>query len=372
MDRNMDFYKDIPEDEKKSILAAAAKCGHNDPHINFIGADDTFDFQCQQCGACCMNRGDIILTGWDVFKAAKYLNISCADFLRSYTTRTLGGTSKMPIVLLKTQDDGFCPFLKLDYLDNGKFKCAINPAKPGACASHPIGMMSSMETTADPNDPDNIKTCFIHVSQCPQSKGHGETHVVREWMSHFIDHQEESLTAHHLCVMTGSLLDWQGLYLMTTGFASALEHQRRGEKEKTEDLLLQGFSMVASMAVEYAYAHFDTSKDFLEQAEENRAFLQKEFSVIGTQLYRSMEGVFNDCCDKTLVELLNEGKGTDYEEQIRWLAMNPPRYPGFNVNEAHKRFCEDGDCDSCGYDPTVSYEYPDIDADDMGLGEEYE
>ena len=39
-----------------------------------LGADDTFRFSCKQCGKCCINRDDIILTPFDLFRASKKLN----------------------------------------------------------------------------------------------------------------------------------------------------------------------------------------------------------------------------------------------------------------------------------------------------------
>ena len=258
MDQNMDHFKEISDEEKQAILDAANKCGHEDSRTDFIGADDTFDFQCQQCGGCCMHRGDILLTGWDVFKAAKYLGISTGEFLEKYTKRSLGNFSKMPIVLLKCEDNGFCPFLKFDYLDDGKFKCTINPAKPGACASHPIGMVSSMDMqNLDENGLPEIKTSFIKVTQCEQSKGHNELHVVRDWMKHFIDHKEESLKAHEISVMSADLINWRGMFLMAAGFSAALgpKNLLKPLKENEKDLLIHSYSVVCSLLVEFAYAN---------------------------------------------------------------------------------------------------------------------
>lgn len=337
-ENNMDYFKDISDEEKECILKAAANSGRGtDPGTQFIGADDTFDFQCQQCGGCCMHRGDIILTGWDVFKAAKYLGITCADFLRQYTTRTIGNNSKIPMVLLKSNDDGFCPFLKFDYLDDGKFKCTINPAKPGACASHPIGMVSSMNTdeNADYVDVDNIKTSFIKMTQCPQSQGHNELHVVKDWMKHFTDYREESLKAHELTIMTADLINWRGFFLMAAGFATALGAKKTLEiNEEDQDLLLTSYSMVCSMLIEYAYAHFDTNMDFIEQIDENRAFLKERFEEMETVLYDHIEELFNDVSNKTLGELLKEGENTDLSRQVKWLSENPLRYKGCTMGQA--------------------------------------
>ena len=49
-----------------------------------VGLDDTFSFHCTQCGKCCIHRTDIILSPRDIFKMAKELKLSNADFLRKY------------------------------------------------------------------------------------------------------------------------------------------------------------------------------------------------------------------------------------------------------------------------------------------------
>ena len=33
--------------------------------------DDTFQFQCDQCGKCCINREDILMSPLDMYNAAK-------------------------------------------------------------------------------------------------------------------------------------------------------------------------------------------------------------------------------------------------------------------------------------------------------------
>ena len=64
-----------------------------DPRLNrilqnrdkmLIGIDDTFQFNCNQCGKCCMNREDILCTPKDVFRISKKLGISTYDFIKRY------------------------------------------------------------------------------------------------------------------------------------------------------------------------------------------------------------------------------------------------------------------------------------------------
>ena len=131
-------------EEKLKLLKEAI--GSND--LEFIGIDDSFGFECKQCGKCCMNREDIILNPFDVYNGAKHLGIDVFEFIKKYTYSTLGGQSKIPMLLLKTLSNGFCPLLKFDIKDGGKFKCIIHDAKPNACANHPIGVIRDAKEKA--------------------------------------------------------------------------------------------------------------------------------------------------------------------------------------------------------------------------------
>ena len=37
--------------------------------------EDSFDFRCTCCGACCRNREDILLNAYDVIRIQKYLKM---------------------------------------------------------------------------------------------------------------------------------------------------------------------------------------------------------------------------------------------------------------------------------------------------------
>lgn len=45
----------------------------NDFENNKLNADDSFKFHCTQCGKCCINRDDILLSPQDLFRIAKKL-----------------------------------------------------------------------------------------------------------------------------------------------------------------------------------------------------------------------------------------------------------------------------------------------------------
>lgn len=47
-----------------------------------VGLDDTFRFHCDQCGRCCTQREDIILSPMDIFRISKELKMSPTEFYK--------------------------------------------------------------------------------------------------------------------------------------------------------------------------------------------------------------------------------------------------------------------------------------------------
>ena len=86
------------------------------------------------------------------------------------------------MLLLKSDDEtGFCPFLKFDVKSGGKFKCNIHAAKPGACANHPIGVVTARKTDSDVEE-----FTFIKVDQCENSKCDNDV-LVKDWVKPYLD-----------------------------------------------------------------------------------------------------------------------------------------------------------------------------------------
>lgn len=98
-----------------------------------VGLDDSFSFHCTQCGKCCIRRTDIILSPRDIFKMAKELKLSNADFLRKYCSMHIGPTSRIPVITLRpVGKDDRCPLLRNN-------KCSVHRVKPSVCGMFPLG-----------------------------------------------------------------------------------------------------------------------------------------------------------------------------------------------------------------------------------------
>lgn len=112
--------------------------------LEFLEENSEFVVGCDQCGKCCRDREDILLSPHDVFHMVKATGMQVIDMLKKYTEVYLGPTSNLPIVRIvyRKELDGSttCPFLGKK--DN-KHYCRIHEYKPYVCRSYPLGRMTS-------------------------------------------------------------------------------------------------------------------------------------------------------------------------------------------------------------------------------------
>ena len=157
--------------------------------IEFLEENSEFVVGCDQCGECCRNRDDILLSPYDVFHMVKATGMQIVDMLKKYTETYLGPTSNLPIirVVYRKEPDGSttCPFLGKK---SDKYYCRIHENKPYVCRSYPLGRMTSYssEKTTDAN---NVKPRYfqqpIEGTLCSGMKRaicNNLKHTVCEWV----------------------------------------------------------------------------------------------------------------------------------------------------------------------------------------------
>ncbi len=142
-----------------------------------LGVDDSFTFRCTQCGQCCRNREDILVSPFDLFRIAKHFDISPEEAFSRYCIGYIGSTSRMPVMILKARGvDKACPFLK-------NHRCVIQKSKPTVCAMFPLGRAACVgQKDGGDNDIPKGTIYFLQDIQCGAKD---ETHTVREWLSEF-------------------------------------------------------------------------------------------------------------------------------------------------------------------------------------------
>ena len=297
-------------DDKNEMLEAI-KNVTKDKSTQIIDINDTFKFKCQQCGQCCMNRHDIIVNPFDVYNGAKYLGITPEEFVITYLDAELGSKSKIPMLLLKSDDEtGFCPFLKLDVKGGGKFKCSIHAAKPGACANHPIGVVTARKT-----DSDDEEFTFIKVGQCENSKFDNDV-LVKDWVQPYLDNTEDIRLAHKIqTYITNFFLpsDFFQLSMFVLHATDANIGVGAGvTSDKAKEKLKDAVQTVFVNTIGYGYVDYDTSKPFAEQAKKNLEAL-KDFYETMKELFELMKMACGIKEGDSIQEFVEQHQGILYD-----------------------------------------------------------
>lgn len=214
-----------------------AKIIENIEH-NALSPNDTFRFTCKECGECCRNRATpIMLTGLDIYRMAKGLNIDPYEVLARYTSGYLGDVSHAPVVILRERLDGSCSLLR-------KGKCMVHSFKPIACAVHPIGRYVNLTTK---------ESGYIRQSGGCKGAVDGRVWTLDEW-----------LDVWGLKELDAPSLAWN----LMAGMVGTIMHQVR-----LEDI---GRDVIWAL-YQHMYGDYNTDREFIPQVEENSEALRRFF-----------------------------------------------------------------------------------------------
>lgn len=217
-----------------------------------IGLDDKFRFSCRQCGKCCIEREDILLTPLDLFKLSKKLNMTPNDFVEKYGEVYIGDSSRMVLVRLKPRGSiRRCPLLK-------DRKCSVHDAKPRVCAMFPIGRafrLNPEKNSADQISVKNIEYIF-NGAHC----GNAEEHTVQEWLEAFGIPIEDEF-----------FVEWQKTLTEICEIVHLAE--KKFSLEKTLDII---WSAIYALM----YMRYDIDQEFIPQFEKNRDELLEKLRII--------------------------------------------------------------------------------------------
>jgi len=211
---------------------------------NQLGLDDTFAFGCDGCGECCINREDIVLTPYDMYRVSKCTRTKPVRFFQKYCETYLGSESKIPVVrLLPKKPTGLsyrqreiiktvCPLLR-----DGK--CIVHKLKPVVCAIFPLGRCYSA-------DPTMKKISYFRQGQSCGSWD--KTQTVRQWLRKFNVPEDNDF------------MNTWGAFLQTaSNFMQNILKELPVEQKRT-------------LCVEFLFIldfNYDTNKEFMPQLENN-------------------------------------------------------------------------------------------------------
>ena len=211
---------------------------------NGLKPEDTFHFECKMCGRCCRNREEpILITGADIYRIAKALGTTMMDVVTNKTVGYIGGTSHIPVLVLKERLDGSCSLLR-----NGR--CMVHRDKPAVCALFPLGRFGDLS--------DNSFHYFVNPGSCQTGKSDGKVWTLQEWLDEFNICESEKLTA-----------AWNRLIGGVTMVTFKMK------KEKINGRLLD--ALLGTL-----YLDYDTSIPYIEQVESHmgrlKVFFKKELN----------------------------------------------------------------------------------------------
>lgn len=138
--------------------------------LEFLTDYSEFVFACDQCGHCCRNRDDILLTPYDIYNLVKATGKTVDEILKKYGNLYIGDGSRLPIVQLRYREepDGNTTCYFLGQKD-GKHYCRVNAYKPGVCRTFPLGKVTGGER----NNPTKAYDVKYFCQECddPNCKG---------------------------------------------------------------------------------------------------------------------------------------------------------------------------------------------------------
>lgn len=214
-------------------------------HLNKvgIGLNDAFQFQCDQCGKCCINREDIALNAQDVYRLSRELKLEPRAMIDTYGETFIDADTGLPTVRLRPRG----PVKRCRFLENRR--CSVHKAKPAVCALFPLGRCVQFVKNAD-DEPDLGKGEIRYIFNPPHCGDKEETYTVREWLEHFGIPPEDPC-----------FLSWS----RTVAAVSAELHRvvRRVPEEMMQAVWYAVYTLL--------YLDYNTEDEFLPQFEENAA-----------------------------------------------------------------------------------------------------
>lgn len=206
---------------------------------NELNPEGTFHFECEMCGNCCRKRNEpILLTGADVYRIARALDITMADAVLENTRGYIGDTSHIPVAVLKERMDGSCRLLR-------KGRCMVHKDKPAVCALYPLGRFYNFQ--------DDSFHYFVNPRTCQPNRKTGKSWTLQEWLDEFHIKETEEMTQ-----------AWNRLI----GGLTMVTHEMGKDEIK---------GRILEVLLSALYSDYDTREPYIEQVERHMVALTDIF-----------------------------------------------------------------------------------------------
>ena len=154
--------------------------------------NDTFNFGCKQCGECCLNNGEIMVTPWDVIRISEALQKPAIDVLSNTLKIHIGENTHIPVATLRSAPVpgttvSACPYLAMD---GSNIVCSIQKSKPFNCAIYPLGKMTQIDKTT------GVKSIKYFVQPITCKADQSNTITLKDWLAMYdVDKASEASAA---------------------------------------------------------------------------------------------------------------------------------------------------------------------------------
>lgn len=136
--------------------------------LDILESESEFQFACTQCGKCCHDREDILLSPHDFYHLVRETGKEPQEIIDRYTNIYVGPQSHLTVMQLRYREelDGSTTCYFLGQKD-GKFYCRIQESKPFVCRAFPLGRLNSFEEGKEDDKP----LYFLQPGSEPGCKG---------------------------------------------------------------------------------------------------------------------------------------------------------------------------------------------------------
>ena len=228
-----------------------------------LDLDDSFQFKCRECGKCCKNREDIMLTTRDLYNIARDLGRTMEKIVRRYCEVYIGKDSHVPIIRLRpVGPDKMCPLLH-------NKKCIVHKVKPSVCALFPLGRVAAFrKSDGEDKTFEDVKPKYFVWSVTCGTKD--QTQTVREWLERFGLPIED---------------EFYGPWNDTVTFLSIFFHEIEEKKPPQ-----QAMEFLWNAAIQMLYIDYDPKEALLSQFHENSTKIRGLFHAIKEESERVFGG----------------------------------------------------------------------------------
>ena len=100
--------------KERELDLCGAEGGGRAPDMPYLAAGDSFAFQCAGCGGCCRGREDLVLSGYDLYRLSRRLDLPPRITARAFCRSYIGAVSRLPVLRLAPvkAEGNNCPFLR--------------------------------------------------------------------------------------------------------------------------------------------------------------------------------------------------------------------------------------------------------------------